>query len=127
MLGLPSSVRIFLCVTPVDMRRSFDSLSEHVSQLLGEDPLSGHLFIFRNKEETKMKILYWDRDGFAIWYKRLEKGRFNLPRSGGRGLEVDLTELSMMLTGLDSNSLVRQERYAAARGIKGASIAGASV
>ncbi len=127
MLGLPSSVRIFLCVTPVDMRRSFDSLAEHVRQLLGEDPLSGHLFIFRNKEETKMKILYWERDGFAIWYKRLEKGRFNLPRSGGRGLEVDLTELSMMLTGLDSSTVLRQERYAAARGNKGAGIVGASV
>jgi transposase len=127
MLGLPSSVRIFLCVTPVDMRRSFDSLAENVRQMLGEDPLSGHLFIFRNKEETKMKILYWDRDGFAIWYKRLEKGRFNLPRSGGRGLEVDLTELSMMLTGLESSTLLRQERYPGGRGIKGAGIVGASV
>jgi transposase len=89
--------------------------------------LQDELFIFRNKEETKMKILYWERDGFAISYKRLEKGRFNLPRSGGRGVEVDLTELSMMLTGLDSSTLLRQERYAGSRGIKGAGVVGASV
>lgn len=111
MLTLPSSVRIFFCVTPVDIRRSFDTLSELVREYMGEDPLSGHLFVFRNREETKVKILYWDRDGYAIWYKRLEKGRFALPKVATSGVEVDATVFSMLLNGLDDKKISKRQRF----------------
>lgn len=93
------------------MRRSFDSLSEMVREQLGEDPMSGHLFLFRNKAEDCLKILYWDRDGYAIWYKRLQKGKFALPSNIGKGLEVDATTFSMLLHGLDRNLTKKQRRY----------------
>lgn len=111
MLNFPGSVRILFCVLPIDMRRSFDSLSEMAREQLGEDPTSGHLFIFRNKAEDCLKILYWDRDGYAIWYKRLQKGKFSLPNSAAAKLEVDAVTLSMLLNGLDRKALKRQLRY----------------
>jgi transposase len=111
MIMFPPSVRIFVCVTPVDMRRSFDSLAELVRQYLGEDPLSGHLFVFRNREETKLKILYWDREGYAIWYKRLERGTFVLPRGATSGVEVDAKLFSMFLNGLDEERTEKKERF----------------
>jgi len=111
MLNMPSSVRVFLCVLPVDMRRSFDTLAEMVRLQMGEEPLSGHLFLFRNKEEDKLEVLWWDRDGYAIFYKRLEKGRFALPQAVGGSLEMDATTFSMLLHGLDGKIIRRQERY----------------
>ena len=80
MLNLPGSVRVFLCMLPADMRWPFDSLARLVKDLLAEDPLSGHLFVFRNRRGDRVKILYWDRDGYAIWYKRLEQGIFRFPK-----------------------------------------------
>lgn len=111
MLNLPPSVRIFLCVTPVDMRKSFDSLAGMVRDFFGEDPYSGHLFVFRSREEDKLKILYWDRDGYVIYYKRLEEGRFKLPDGSGGRLEMDATTFSMLLQGLEKASYRRQKRY----------------
>lgn len=111
MLHLPPSVRIFFCVMPVDIRRSFDTLAEMVREFLGEDPMSGHLFVFRNREESKLKVLYWDRDGYAIWYKRLEKGTFVLPSRAGAPLEIDTTSFSMLLHGIDSGAVKKQKRY----------------
>jgi len=111
MLNLPPSVRIFVCVTPVDMRRSFDSLAELVRQYFKEDPLSGHLFVFRNREEDKIKVLYWDRDGYAIFYKRLEEGTFALPKDIGAGVEVNATDFTMLMNGLDRVSHRQQKRY----------------
>jgi transposase len=113
MLNLPSSVRILYCVVPVDMRRSFDSLAEIVRSALGEEPMSGHLFVFRNKNEDSVKVLYWDRDGYAIWYKRLEKGKFALPRGTSAGVQIDSTTFSMLLHGVDLKAAHRQARYAA--------------
>jgi transposase len=69
MLSLPPSIRIFLCTADVDLRKSFDGLALMVRQFLGGDPLSGHLFVFRNKRRDRLKLLYWDGDGLAIWYK----------------------------------------------------------
>jgi len=79
MLSLPLPVRIFLCTRHADLRKSFDGLAQLVREFLGGDPLSGHLFVFRNKRGDRLKLLYWDNDGYAIWYKRLEEGSFVLP------------------------------------------------
>ena len=111
MLNFPASVRVFFCVLPIDMRRSFDRLSEMVREHIGENPLSGHLFVFRNKNRDCVKILYWDRDGYAIWYKRLAKGTFSLPGSVGGGIEIDSTSFSMLLNGVDLQAVKKQKRY----------------
>jgi transposase len=111
MITVPSSTRIFLCVTPVDMRKSFDSLAGLVRDHLGENPLSGHLFVFRNRNEDTIKLLYWDRDGFAIWYKRLQRGTFALPSGTTAGLEIDVAAFAMLLNGIDMRQIQKQKRY----------------
>ena len=111
MLNLPASVQIFFCLVPVDMRRSFDSLAEMVREQLGGDPRSGHLFVFRNKHEDCIKLLYWDRDGYAIWYKRLEKGTFSLPKGVARGFEMEAANFAMLLNGMDIQNMRKQKRY----------------
>ena len=73
---LPAAVRIFLCTRPTDMRKGFDGLQGMVREFLGQDPLSGHLFLFLNRRRDRIKLLWWDRDGLVIWYKRLEAGTF---------------------------------------------------
>src|ERR1700690_648712 len=82
MLSLPPSVRIFVSREPADMRKGFDSLAQLVRSHLGGDPLSGHLFVFRSKRGDRLKLLYWDSGGLAIWYKRLEVGTFAMPTMG---------------------------------------------
>jgi transposase len=78
---------------------------------MGEEPKSGHLFVFRNKAEDCVKVLYWDKDGYAIWYKRVERGKFSLPSGSGGGLEIDFTEFSMLLSGIDMKKVKRRKRY----------------
>jgi len=113
MLGLPPSVRIFLCLEVADMRRSFDGLAGMVENVVGLDPFSGYLFVFRNRRGDRVKILYWDRDGYAIWYKRLEKGVFRFPRwaSDSSRLEITAADLSLVLEGIDVLGVKRQKRY----------------
>jgi len=96
---------------PIDMRRSFDTLAEIVRESLGQEPRSGHLFVFRNKSEDCIKILYWDRDGYALWYKRLEKGKFTVPSTAAASLEIDAAQFSMLLNGFDLAKVERQKRY----------------
>src|SRR5271155_957853 len=95
-----TSTRIWLAAEPADMRCGFDRLAERAALVTGQDPLSGHLFLFRGKGGDRLKILYWDRDGYALWYKRLEEGVFKLPRmnSSGAGASVELrgSELAMI-------------------------------
>jgi transposase len=79
MISLPSAVRIFLCTRDVDLRKSFDGLSGLVHDCFGQDPLCGHLFLFLNRRRDRIKLLYFDRDGLAIWYKRLEAGSYQMP------------------------------------------------
>jgi transposase len=115
MLSWPPTVRIFLGAEPTDMRKGFDGLAETVRSALGLDPLSGHLFVFRNRRGDRVKILYWDRDGLAYWYKRLERGTFRFPAAslsdGTKGVEVKAADLMMLLDGVDLCSVRRQRRY----------------
>ena len=111
MFNIPSQVQIYFCVVPVDMRRSFDSLAELVRNSLGYDPKSGHLFVFRNKAQDCLKILYWAEWGYAIWYTRLEKGTFTLPSTAAGSVEMDAATFSMLLNGFDVGKMKRQKRY----------------
>jgi transposase len=112
MLSLPSSVRISLCTEPADMRRSFDGLAFLVQHLLKSDPLSGHLFVFRNKSGDRIKVLFWDGDGYAIYYKRLEKGTYRFPAArDGSAVAIRAADLAMLLDGVDLASVRRQSRY----------------
>jgi transposase len=113
MLSLPLPVRIFLCTQYADMRKSHDGLARMVQEFLGADPLSGHLFVFRSKRGDRLKLLYWEAGGLAIWYKRLERGsfRFPPPPADGQGVEVSAADLTMILDGVDLDSVKRQRRY----------------
>ncbi|HWY24142.1 MAG TPA: IS66 family insertion sequence element accessory protein TnpB [Nevskia sp.] len=108
-----STVRIWLCVGATDMRCSFDRLAELARSVTGEDPLSGQLFLFRSRGGDRLKALYWDRDGYALWYKRLEEGTFRLPRveAAGGSIELRPSELAMLLDGIDLKSVKRVKRY----------------
>lgn len=111
MLSIPHPVRIFLCTQSTDMRMGFDGLSGVVRSFLKQEPLSGHLFVFRNRTCDKLKILYWDRDGLAIWYKQLERGTFRFPAASLVEAEIDNATLMMILEGIDLRSVRRQKRY----------------
>ena len=108
-----SAVRIFLYSEATDMRRGFDRLAEMIKQSLAQDPLSGNLFVFRSRSADRLKILYWDRDGFALWYKRLEEGAFRFPSvaEGQSSIEVKGSELAMLLEGIDLRSIKRGKRF----------------
>lgn len=114
MLSLPPSVRIYLCRLPADMRRSFDGLAAMAQNVVGQDPLSGHLFVFRNRRGDRVKILYWDRDGYAIWAKRLEEGTFRFPESTEGTIVVTPTQLAMVLGGVELEATRRRKRYSRA-------------
>ncbi len=122
MIGLPSlaqldrssgSTRIWLATMPADMRCGFDRLAEQARLVTSQDPMSGHLFLFRSRGGDRLKVLYWDKDGYALWYKRLEQGVFKLPRVAGDATSVELraSELAMLLDGIDLRSVKRVRRY----------------
>lgn len=115
MLSLSGGVRVFVCTQPADMRRSFDGLCGMVQDIVKQEPLSGHLFVFRNRNRDRLKILYWDRDGLAIWYKRLEQGTWQFPTDlrsvSEAGVEISTDELSLLLSGIDLKSVARRRRY----------------
>lgn len=113
MLMLPPSVRIFLSAQPVDLRASFDRLAEAARSVARQDPLSGHLFVFRNRRGDRLKVLFWDRTGFVVWYKRLEVGYFRYPPVPGLGgcIEMAAPDLALMLEGIDLAGAKRQRRY----------------
>lgn len=115
MLRLPVSVRVFLCLVPVDMRRSFDGLAAAAEQVVRQDPLSGHLFVFRGRRGDRLKILYWDTDGYALWYKRLEAGIFRFPSDAAEAKEISTADLGLILEGIDLRSVKRQKRFSLAR------------
>ena len=113
MLNLPPTVRIWLAAQPIDLRKSFDSLAALVREGLQGDPLSGDIFVFRNKAADRIKLLIWEEDGYAIWYKRLEAGTFRVPPSpqAQPRVEVRAADLVMLLDGIDLSSVKRGKRY----------------
>lgn len=126
MIGLPSlaqldraaGTRIWLCTAPTDMRRGFDRLAEQAQQVTRQDPQSGHLFVFRSRGGDRLKVLYFDKDGYALWYKRLEEGTFKLPRleATQHSVELRASELAMILDGIDLASVKRGKRLGRAAG-----------
>ena len=128
MIGLPTlsqldgaaATRIWLATEPADMRCGFDRLAQRAAAVTGQDPLGGHLFLFRSRGGDRLKILYFDRDGYALWYKRLEEGTFKWPKippsaapGSGPAASVELrgSELAMILDGIDLASVKRGKRY----------------
>ena len=114
MLTLPPSVRVFMCIKAADMRKGFDGLSAMAAEVVRQDPLSGHFFAFRNKSGDKLKVLYWGGDGLCLWYKRLEKGTFELPKGDAVSVEISASELAMLIDGV-SLSAPRRRRFSLAR------------
>lgn len=114
MLSLGATVRVFLCRQPTDLRKSFDGLLGLVQTVFGQDPLSGHLFLFVNRRRDRIKVLYFDRDGLAIWYKRLEAGTFQElagPDPEAVSLELSATQFALLLGGIDLGTARQRKRY----------------
>jgi transposase len=114
MLMLPPVVRIFVSLTPADLRRSLDGLAALTREVLQEDPLSGHLFVFFNRRRNRTKILLWDRSGLCLYYKRLEKGAFRLTafeEAGRARIELEAPELALLLEGIDLAHARRRPRF----------------
>ncbi len=122
MLNLSRTTRVFLATEPTDLRKGFDGLFALVENVIQEDPFSGHLFVFRNQRRDRLKVLWWDRDGLAIFYKRLEVGGYEFPtdrvsktskgsRGESRRCEIRADELALLLEGIDLGSVKRRPRY----------------
>jgi len=111
MLGLSANLRYFLCCSAIDMRNGFDGLSGIVRNHLKKDPISGDVFIFLNKTRTHIKLLYWDGDGFALFYKRLERGRYAFTSDNGLSKQMKREELLMLLEGLSFGKMHKKKRY----------------
>ena len=110
MLSLPASVRIYLFAEPTDMRKGHPGLYGLVVAS-GEDPFSGDLFVFISNRRDRAKVLTFDKGGFVLWYKRLERGRFRHLRRGERNVELDATQLAMLLDGIDVEKVRRLEHW----------------
>src|SRR5271154_628042 len=111
MLSLPPSVRIFLATSPFDMRKSIDGLEALVNDILAQNPFSGHVFVFRGRRCDRIKVLVWDRNGFVLYYKRLERGRFHFPDTASPNRELDSAALTLLLEGLDLELVARAPRW----------------
>ena len=113
MIHLPASVRVYLCTSACDMRRSFDGLHAMIQTDFQKDVRLGDVFLFLNRRLDRLKLIGWDRDGLAIFYKRLEKGTFQRPliKPNSTHVELDATELTLLLTGIELKSVKRRPRY----------------
>jgi transposase len=112
---LSPAVKIFLCAQATDMRRSFDKLAEMTRSVLAQDPLSGHLFVFFNRPRDRVKILFWDRSGFCLYYKRLEEGAFRVPTLDKGSAQLEAAELMLILDGIELAGARRQKRFSISR------------
>jgi transposase len=113
MLMLPPTVRVFVAACAVDLRKSFDGLSSLVRGVIREDPMTGHLFVFFGRRGDLVKVLWWDRGGFCIFAKRLERGRFTIPSAaaGAEQVEMEAAELALLLEGIDLAGAKRRPRW----------------
>jgi transposase len=114
MLTLPPTVRVYLAVEPLDLRKNFDGLAAATREVIEQDPLSGHLFVFLNRRGDRVKVLMWDRNGFCLLYKRLERGVFRIPRpalDGAGHVELEAAEFGLMLEGIDLRGARRRPRW----------------
>jgi transposase len=111
MATLPHGVRVFLCTQATDMRKSFDGLIAATKSVIGQDPLSGHLFVFVNRQANYAKVLYWSRGGYCLWAKRLERGHFAKTAVAGIAVPMTDTELMMWLDGIEMRSTVQKKRF----------------
>jgi transposase len=113
MLNFSHQTRVFLFLEPVDMRKSFRGLCLLAESVLKEDPASGHWFAFINRRRDRLMLLGWDGHGFWIWYKQLESGVFEKPtaRPNRTQMEIDVTQLSLIINGIDLRSVRRKRRY----------------
>ena len=116
MLTFAANCQIYLHTEPTDMRKSFDGLSGLVRSVFRADPADGSLFLFINRRRDRIKMLWWDRDGLALFYKRLESGSFEMLAAADESavLEIDATQLAMLLGGVTLGSARRRKRYARA-------------
>jgi transposase len=112
-LTIPGSVRIFIGRNPVDMRKSIDGLMSVVQEELREDAYSGHLFVFLSRRADRVKVLAWDKGGFVLFYKRLERGQFKVPLIGNdtMAVEIDATQLAMLLDGIEFGRVRRPQHW----------------
>jgi transposase len=106
----PTGLRVYLGLGHTDMRKSIDGLSILVSKHLNEDPFSGHLYVFCNRKRTILKLLYWERNGFCLWHKRLEKHRFRWPTEAGEAKEINSRQLEWLISGLDIDQIDAHEK-----------------
>ena len=111
MLFSEANVRVWLCTEPVDMRKSYNGLSALVKHRLEENPLSGHLYVFVNRRKTQMKILCFDRNGYAIWSKRLEQGQFVIHHDGGLKRLINFAQLQCLLEGIELENTRQYKRF----------------
>ena len=111
MLTIPPSVQLWYAPQPVDFRLGFDGLFALVRSRLAADPLSGHLFIFRNRAADRVKVLYWGGHGLCLWCQRLEAGRYHFPAAGPDGIELTAAQFAMVLDGIDLSRVRRFTRY----------------
>lgn len=114
MLSLWGTVRVFVAVPPADLRKGYDGLAQLARDVIDQDPLSGHLFVFANRKRDRIKILYWDRDGYAVWMKRLERGTFRWPILASDHVEWSAAELAAVLGGIDLKATRKRPRFALA-------------
>ena len=114
MLSLWGTVRVFVAVPPADLRKGYDGLARLTRDVIDQDPLSGHLFVFANRKRDRIKILYWDRDGYAVWMKRLERGTFRWPTLASDHVEWSAVELATVLGGIDLKATRKRPRFALA-------------
>lgn len=111
MLSMSAPRRVFLCTAATDMRKSFSGLHGLVVETLKQDPLSGDWFVFLNRRRDRLKIMAWEQDGFAIWYKQLQAGTFALPSHDGDALPLTSAQLALILSGVDLRQTQSRKRY----------------
>jgi transposase len=114
LIAFASSLEVYICTEKMDMRRSFDGLARGVEEVIKKDPFSGHLFVFFNKKRDRTKILFWDKCGYAIYYKRLEEGTFHIPDTTEKvtgGIKVPLSTLNLILDGVNILRVRKEKRF----------------